>query len=214
MAGVAFAGKYPFFYGTYANRPAAGHAGRRYHVSSGTNARYVYFDDGVTWRTIHEGTRKIHYQADEFPVTTGNSGNMNSTGITGHSMTDGELSTGGPWPVPTDMDVGEELTVDVLWAGINGTTSQGVTWLVTHAAITADTTAIVAPATALNTVIVEDPEHDTPYVAQLTSGAGKVNADTYAAGGWWSWRVEGDVIDSSADPGAWFLGLVLTYTTV
>tara|TARA_Y100000310_G_scaffold344803_1_gene459623 strand:+ start:3840 stop:4484 length:645 start_codon:yes stop_codon:yes gene_type:complete len=214
MAGVAFAGKYPHFYGQFSDRPSAGHAGRFYHVITGTNARYVYFDDGVQWITIKVGTRKVFYHAAEFPVTTGNSGDMNSTGITGHSMTDGELSTGGPWPVPDDMDVTQVTDVKILWAPINGTTTQGVTFIVTYTAVTADTTTLVAPATALGTIMVEDDEDDTPYVAQLTAGTGEVAVNTFTAGAWWTWRVEADVVDSASDPGVWFLGLLLTYTGV
>lgn len=212
MAGVAFAGKYPHFYGQYSVRPSAGHAGRFYHVISGTNARYVYFDDGTQWLTVKAGQRKKFYAAGEFGVTTGNSGEMNSTGILGHSMTDGELSTGGPWPIPDDLDVDEAIDVKVLWAPINGTTSQGVTFVVTYTTVIADTTTLIAPATALGTVLVEDNENDTPYVAQLTAGTGEVAASVFTAGAWWTWRVEADVVDSASDPGCWFLGLLLTYS--
>ncbi|THF78018.1 DUF2793 domain-containing protein [Cohnella fermenti] len=35
--------------GTYANRPSAAYSGRTYYVTSGSNAGYLYLDDGTQW---------------------------------------------------------------------------------------------------------------------------------------------------------------------
>jgi len=145
-----------------------------------------------------------------FGVTTGTQGNINSTGVTGHSMTDGELSTTGYVPIEVlRVDITKALNIQVVWCGINGTTTQGVTWKVTYDADAIESGVLTAPATVLDTVIVEDNENDTPYVMQKTS-AGIIAANTLSAGEAIAFRAEADLVDSASDPGCWFIGLLLT----
>ena len=100
------------------------------------------------------------------------------------------------------------MNIYVIWASIDGTTGNGVTWLVTYDADTLESGVLTAPATALNTAIVEDNENDTPYTIQKTA-AGVINASTLTATDMIAIRVEADVVDSGNDPGCWFMGIVL-----
>ena len=149
--------------------------------------------------------------AVQFQVTTGAAGDINTTGTWGHSYTDGELSTCGyiPFECYGGIDVAKDLYVQVIWAGIDGITSQGNTFVVTYDADALESGVLTAPATALDTVIVEDNENDTPYTIQKTA-KGVINAGTLTDGNPIAWRVEGDVVDDAQDPGCWFIGLLLS----
>ena len=161
-----------------------------------------------------EGVPKMtpyYIPAVQFGITTGNSGDINSTGTLGHSYTDSELSTCGyiPFECMGGIDVTKDLYVQVIWAPIDGTTANGVTFIVTYDADALESGVLTAPGTALDTVIVEDIENDTPYVIQKTA-KGVIAANTLTEGNPIAWRVEGDVIDSGNDPGCWFIGLLLS----
>jgi len=154
--------------------------------------------------------KEIYIPADEFSVTTGTSGEIDGTGTLGHSMDDGELSTMSYRPFEFfGLDKGKDTNVQVVWCGINGTTTQGVEWLVTYDQDVLESGVLGAPATALDTVIVEDPENDTAYTIQRTI-AGVINANTLVENAAIAFRVEAQVVDSVNDPGCWFIGLLLT----
>ncbi|MFA9408741.1 MAG: LamG domain-containing protein [Candidatus Dadabacteria bacterium] len=154
-----------------------------------------------------------YLEANRFSITTGNSGDINTTGTLGHSMqaAGGELSTCGyvPFECYGGIDINKDLYAQVIWCCIDGTTSQGVTWKVTYDADAIEAGVLTAPATALDTVIVEDNEHETPYVIQKTA-KGVINAGTLTDGNPIAWRVEADIVDTATDPGCWFIGLLLS----
>lgn len=163
-------------------------------------------DDATEKRLVKE----IYVPAVEFEITTGTSGEINSTGSHGHSMTDVELSTLSYKPFEFfGLDKTKATNVHVIWCGINGTTTQGVTWVVTYDQDVLESGVLGAPATALNTVIAEDNENDTPYTIQKTA-PGIINANTFVENAAIAFRVEANLVDSASDPGCWFIGLLLT----
>lgn len=148
--------------------------------------------------------------AIEFEITTGTSGDINGTGIHGHSMTDAELSTLSYKDIDSlGLDVSRPINVQVVWCPIDGNTSNGVTWLVTYDHDAFESGVLTAPGTALDVVIAEDIENDTPYVIQKTEN-GVINAATLTLANAIAFRVEADVVDSGNDPGCWFMGLLLS----
>lgn len=161
---------------------------------------------------IGQEIKIIYIPAVEFEITTGNSGEINSTGIHGHSMdgAGGELSTLSYKPFEFyNFNIAKSVYVQVVWCPIDGTTTNGVTWVITYDQDSFESGILTAPATALDTVIAEDPEHATSYVIQKTA-QGIINAGSLNVTDPIAWRVEADVVDSSNDPGCWFMGLLLT----
>ena len=152
----------------------------------------------------------VYIPARDFLVTTGNLGEINGTGCSGHSMTDGELSTTDYLPFCFfGFDVNQAIRVQVVWCCIYGNTSQGVTWTVVYDHDTFESGVLTTPATALDTPLVEDPEHETPYVIQKTV-AGVIDAGSLVTDQPIAFRVTGTTIDKAADPGCWFMGLLLS----
>lgn len=152
----------------------------------------------------------VYIPAVEFDITTGNAGDINTTGTHGHSMTDAELSTLSYKPIESlGLDVSRPINVQVVWCPIDGTTANGVTWLVTYDQDALESGVLTAPATALDVVIAEDNENDTPYTIQKTEN-GVINAATLTGTNLIAFRVEADVVDSGNDPGCWFMGLLLS----
>lgn len=159
-------------------------------------------------KTAVEGTPNTFQSVGSQPAEFAN---INTTGLYGFGCTDGDLITSNFIRVPNNMDVTAAMNVNVLWVPIDGTVANGVTWLVKYGKYTPETTALAAPATALSTVIAEDAENDTPYTVQL-SPTGVIAANTFAVGDLIAFLIESDVVDSSNNPGCWFLGLLLSYT--
>jgi len=125
-------------------------------------------------------------------------------------MTDGELSTLSYKPFEYfDFDINKDINVQIVWCPIDGTTANGVTWVVTYDQDAFESGVLTAPATALDTVIAEDNENDTPYVIQKTA-AGIIDAGTLSGVNPIAWRVEADVVDSGNDPGCWFMGILFS----
>jgi len=155
--------------------------------------------------------KPYYIPASRFDITTGQYGDINSTGTPGHGCTDGELCTCGyiPFECFGGIDVNKDLYVQVIWAGIDGTTGQGNTFIVTYDADAFESGVLTAPATALDTVLVEDTENDTPYVIQKTV-KGVINAGTLTDGNPIAWRIEADVVDDAQDPGCWIIGMLLS----
>jgi len=146
-----------------------------------------------------------------FSITDGNAGEINSTGQFGHSYDGGELSTSPYFPLEEldNLDVSKATYVQVVWTNIDGNTGQGVTFTVLYDHDAFEAGVLTAPATALNTALIEDPEHDTPYVIQKTE-KGIIDANTLTAGVPIAFRVVGTTVDKGEDPGCWFMGLLLT----
>lgn len=152
----------------------------------------------------------VYISAVEFEITTGTSAEINGTGTHGHSMTDAELSTLSYKPIESlGLDVSRPINVQVVWCSIDGTTGNGVTWKVTYDQDALESGVLTAPATALDVVIAEDNENDTPYTIQKTEN-GVINAATLTGTNLIAFRVEADVVDSGNDPGCWFMGLLLS----
>ena len=152
----------------------------------------------------------VYIPGIEFSVTTETIAEINGTVTSVHSFTDAELCTLPYKPFNTfGFDVNKPTFVQVIWCCIDGTTTNGVTWKVTYDDDSLESGVLTTPATALDTVIVEDPEHETPYVMQKTA-QGIINANTFVASDLVAFRVEADIVDSGNDPGCWFMGLLLT----
>ena len=154
--------------------------------------------------------KPVFISAAEFGFTDGNSGQINATGVHGHSMTDGELSVTGYIPFKHfGFDVSKPIYVQVVWCNIAGVTTDGVTWTVTYDQDALESGVVTAPATALDTALVEDLEHEDPYVIQRTErgiiDAGNLNNIDPIA-----WQVCATTVDQGADPGTWFMGLQLS----
>ena len=117
--------------------------------------------------------RPVYFSYADFPTTSGNAGAINSTEVKGHSMTDGEISLMEKYIYVDSLkfDLSKPINVQILWTGINGTTTQGVTWVVIYNQVTIETSVVTSAGTALDTVIAEDNENDTPYVVQKTKNS-------------------------------------------
>ena len=152
----------------------------------------------------------VFIASGQFEMTDGNVGEINSTDIYGISMTDGELAVLSYRPFSTfGFDVNRAVNVQVVWCPINGTTSQGVTWTVTYDNDTFESGVLTAPATALDTTIVEDAEDNTSYTMQKTA-KGIIDAGSLTVDAPIAFKVVATTIDSGNDPGCWFMGLLLS----
>jgi len=169
--------------------------------------------DATSVATAQNMPKMIPYYipAVQFALTTGQYGDINSTGTFGHGCTDGELVKCGyiPFECYGGIDVNKDLYVQVIWAGIDGTTGQGNTFIVLYDADVMGAGVLTAPATTLDTILVEDLEHDTPYVIQKTE-KGVIAAGTLSEGSAIAWAIEADIVDDTADPGVWIIGLLIS----
>lgn len=195
---------------------------KKFHVSAARGGTEVAYTNTGTAFTSYELEITInqygkvypdiwkYIPAIEFEITTGTSADINGTGIHGHSMTDGELSTLSYKDINSlGLDVSRPINVQVVWCPIDGNTSNGVTWVVTYDHDAFESGVLTAPGTALDTGIAEDLENDTPYVIQKTEN-GIINAATLTLANAIAFKVEADVVDSGNDPGCWFMGLSLS----
>lgn len=149
----------------------------------------------------------VYIPAVEFEITDGTSGEINGTGVHGISMVAGNLATLSYKPFDVfGFDINRIVNVQVVWCPIDGNTANGVTWIVTYDQDTFDSGILTAPATALNTVIVEDIEDEDSYTIQKTA-KGIINAGSLVADSPIAFLVEADIVDSSSTPGCWFMGL-------
>jgi len=115
---------------------------------------------------------------------------------------------------PTIIDVTQELGVRVIWAN-NGavSTTDAITWVVTYDQADFNE-ALVAPSTALDTVIAaQSPAATTTLVLKRTS-RGIISANKFdftARQGVIAWNVEADVLTAFSADEVQFLGLEIDY---
>lgn len=140
---------------------------------------------------------------------------INSADIYGYDF-DAATETGTLlWAIPQDLDVASDITFKVLWANIDGVTTQTLTWKILYSLNVCDVdTALAVPSNALDTVIVADNELENPHAVQKSSGGilagGTITAAQRDAITLMGLYVELDAI--SAGNGGNFLGLAITYT--
>lgn len=135
---------------------------------------------------------------------------INGTEIFGSGMTDDDYVTLSYKPIESlGIDVNRPLYVQVVWAGIDGTTGQGNTFIVLYDTDAIESGVLTTPATALDTVLVEDTENDTPYVIQKTA-KGIIDAGSLTSANMIAFQIEAAVVDDAQDPGVWFMGLLLS----
>lgn len=81
---------------------------------------------------------------------------IGTTGLVGVVMEAAGDSMMGKTQLPYDMDRAHPMYVRVHWSSGSATTADTIGWLVQYTAIVPNVTAIIDPATALDTVIAED----------------------------------------------------------
>lgn len=117
------------------------------------------------------------------------------------------------WFIPTDLDVASDLNIYVLWSSDQTTDTDTVTWKILYEALTPDTDAPGAPATALDTAIAADTNIATADALQKTA-AGVIVGGTLTAADFLHFLVEADAF-SGADPSTDDInlyGVLLEYT--
>jgi len=115
---------------------------------------------------------------------------------------------------PSVMDVSQEIGVRVLYTDIETpVATDGVTYIVLYDQVD-DNEAMIEPATALDTPLVEALDGGTtPYVLRRTA-RGIISANKFddtARYGALTWRVEHDASTATVDDKAVFLGLQIDY---
>lgn len=140
---------------------------------------------------------------------------ISSLGLTGISMEVGDMIDAMDFHTPCVMNPDYEIGVRVLWLADVGTTvaTDACTWLVTYDQVDPGEV-LVAPATALDTVIAAQTEGSVVGVKLHRTSRGVINAgsmDWTARTGIIDWRVESDAVTTYAAGEITFLGLEIDY---
>jgi hypothetical protein len=99
--------------------------------------------------------------------------------------------------VPDDLDRSQPIYVRVLWHCDGATLTDEVLWGFTYTALTPNTTVVIDPATALDTILVKDMA--VVQNALLRTEAGVINANSIAdAALYWAFKIIGT--DSTGTP--------------
>lgn len=116
------------------------------------------------------------------------------------------------WPV-YDVDINKQIRFRVIWTQSSVTATDTIDWIVTYTPLVMETTAIIDPVTALNTVVpLADASSGVANVIQA-SGFGVVNRATLAdTTEFLALRVEADAIGTFSANEVSFLGLEIRYT--
>lgn len=151
--------------------------------------------------------------------TTGAVGAVGGIPVIGMVKT--ELATSILKPVPQDCDQYKPAYVNVHFSVVDGTVTQHVEWEVKYGIYVPDTTAIAAPATALDTVLVTQVENDTPDTLQVTADpalpratcrAGVINGGKITKDAMMAIKVTLADEESGSDPAVNLYGVTVYFT--
>ena len=137
---------------------------------------------------------------------------VEALGMTGMLMTTAADEVSHFMMMPYDLDNTQTVGVRVWWTSAAAAVGlRTITWQVRFLAINAGTTALVAPATALNTTIAAQAPAGTTSVIERT-GRGIINADTFAdTVEAVALRVDMSAFDAAFVENKYLLGLELDY---
>lgn len=116
--------------------------------------------------------------------------------------------------VPSDWDRHQPIYVRVIWASEAAAVGdRDITWKFMYAELTPGVTAIAAPTTVLDTVLVAQAPLGTAKTFERSATAGKINANAIAdASLYWSFIVEMDAFDAAFTEDKYLIGVELEYT--
>ena len=116
-------------------------------------------------------------------------------------------------PVPSNWDRHQDIRVRAIWATESVTTADRVVWKFLYDELTPDVTELVAPATALDTVIAADAPIATAKTL-LRSPAGIINAKSIADTElYWSFLLESDAqTGNPLTDGVYLLGVEFEFS--
>lgn len=115
--------------------------------------------------------------------------------------------------IPSHWDRNHPIYVRAIWSSLAAAVGdRDITWKFLYALLTANTTALAAPATALDTALVADPPVGTSKTLQATAD-GIINAGTIAdANTHISFLMEMDAFDAAFTEDKYLLGVEFDYT--
>lgn len=117
------------------------------------------------------------------------------------------------WMTPYDLDITKQIRFRVWWTQSSTTATDTIDWIVTYQRIVEESTVLVDPVTALNTVVpLADASSGTAWHMQA-SGFGIINRNTLVdTNVFLNLRVEADAIGTFSADEPFFLGLEIRYT--
>lgn len=138
---------------------------------------------------------------------------LSTFGISGISIHDAGDMVAHAWMAPYDLDITKQIRFRVWWTQTSTTATDSVDWIVTYTKVVEESTVLVAPVTALDTVVpLADLSSGTAYQMQATDFGVIAKNTLTATTAFLNLNVEADAIGTFSADEVLFMGLEVRYT--